>query len=96
MITNPPYGERLGERAELPQLYRALGDTLARSVSPAGARAVLAGDAELGRAMRLRADKRYVLYNGALECRAADVRSRAPRDEPSARAASRCRPARRC
>jgi 23S rRNA (guanine2445-N2)-methyltransferase / 23S rRNA (guanine2069-N7)-methyltransferase len=66
VITNPPYGERLGERAEMPQLYRALGDTLRQRFSGWRA-AVLAGDVELGRAMQLHAEKRYALYNGALE-----------------------------
>jgi len=66
VITNPPYGERLGERAEMPQLYRTLGDTL-RTRFTGWRAAVLAGDAELGRAMQLHADKRYALYNGALE-----------------------------
>jgi len=66
VITNPPYGERLGDRAEMPKLYRALGDTLRERFSGWRA-AVLAGDVELGRAMQLHADKRYALYNGALE-----------------------------
>ena len=66
VITNPPYGERMGERAEMPRLYRALGDTL-RAHFQGWRGAVLAGDVELGRAMQLHADKRYVLYNGALE-----------------------------
>jgi 23S rRNA (guanine2445-N2)-methyltransferase / 23S rRNA (guanine2069-N7)-methyltransferase len=66
VITNPPYGERLGDRAEMPKLYRALGDTLRNRFSGWRA-AVLAGDVELGRAMQLHADKRYALYNGALE-----------------------------
>ncbi|WP_158886161.1 bifunctional 23S rRNA (guanine(2069)-N(7))-methyltransferase RlmK/23S rRNA (guanine(2445)-N(2))-methyltransferase RlmL [Rhodanobacter sp. L36] len=66
VITNPPYGERLGERAEMPQLYRVLGDTL-RAQFTGWRAAVLAGDVELGRAMQLHADKRYALYNGALE-----------------------------
>jgi 23S rRNA (guanine2445-N2)-methyltransferase / 23S rRNA (guanine2069-N7)-methyltransferase len=66
VITNPPYGERLGERAEMPQLYRALGDALRARFSGWRA-AVLAGDVELGRAMQLHAEKRYALYNGALE-----------------------------
>ncbi|MHB1058916.1 MAG: bifunctional 23S rRNA (guanine(2069)-N(7))-methyltransferase RlmK/23S rRNA (guanine(2445)-N(2))-methyltransferase RlmL [Rhodanobacter sp.] len=65
-ITNPPYGERLGDRAEMPKLYRALGDTLRHRFGGWRA-AVLAGDVELGRAMQLHADKRYALYNGALE-----------------------------
>ncbi|SFS19807.1 23S rRNA (guanine2445-N2)-methyltransferase / 23S rRNA (guanine2069-N7)-methyltransferase [Dyella sp. OK004] len=66
VITNPPYGERLGEREEMPRLYRALGETL-RARFAGWRAAVLAGDAELGRAMPLRADKKYALYNGALE-----------------------------
>ncbi|MDE1894690.1 MAG: bifunctional 23S rRNA (guanine(2069)-N(7))-methyltransferase RlmK/23S rRNA (guanine(2445)-N(2))-methyltransferase RlmL [Xanthomonadaceae bacterium] len=66
VITNPPYGERLGERAEMPKLYRLLGDTL-RARFTGWRAAVLAGDVELGRAMQLHADKRYTLYNGALE-----------------------------
>ncbi|TBR38816.1 MULTISPECIES: bifunctional 23S rRNA (guanine(2069)-N(7))-methyltransferase RlmK/23S rRNA (guanine(2445)-N(2))-methyltransferase RlmL [Dyella] len=66
VITNPPYGERLGDRAEMPRLYRAIGETLRERF--AGWRAaVLAGDVELGRAMPLRAEKKYTLYNGALE-----------------------------
>ncbi|OZB59644.1 MAG: 23S rRNA (guanine(2445)-N(2))/(guanine(2069)-N(7))-methyltransferase [Lysobacterales bacterium 14-68-21] len=66
VITNPPYGERLGEREQMPQLYRALGETL-RAHFAGWRAAVLAGDVELGRAMPLRADKKYTLYNGALE-----------------------------
>lgn len=66
VITNPPYGERLGERENLPQLYRSLGETL-RDHFTGWRAAVLAGDAELGRATTLRAEKKYTLYNGALE-----------------------------
>ncbi|WP_114238186.1 bifunctional 23S rRNA (guanine(2069)-N(7))-methyltransferase RlmK/23S rRNA (guanine(2445)-N(2))-methyltransferase RlmL [Dyella sp. C9] len=66
VITNPPYGERLGDRVEMPKLYRALGESLRERF--AGWRAaVLAGDAELGHAIPLRAEKKYALYNGALE-----------------------------
>ena len=66
VITNPPYGERLGERESLPRLYRSLGETL-RDHFTGWRAAVLAGDAELGRATTLRAEKKYTLYNGALE-----------------------------
>jgi len=66
LITNPPYGERLGDRAEMPRLYRELGQVLSQRFNGWRA-AVLAGDVELGRAMQLHADKRYALYNGALE-----------------------------
>lgn len=66
VITNPPYGERLGERESMPKLYRALGETL-RDHFTGWHAAVLAGDAELGRATTLRAERKYALYNGALE-----------------------------
>ena len=66
VITNPPYGERLGDHEQMPALYRALGGRL-RQHFVGWHGAVLAGDAELGRAMQLHADKRYVLFNGALE-----------------------------
>ncbi|HTV85862.1 MAG TPA: bifunctional 23S rRNA (guanine(2069)-N(7))-methyltransferase RlmK/23S rRNA (guanine(2445)-N(2))-methyltransferase RlmL [Dyella sp.] len=66
VITNPPYGERLGERESMPRLYRMLGETL-RDRFTGWRAAILAGDAELGRATTLRPEKKYVLYNGALE-----------------------------
>lgn len=66
LITNPPYGERMGDRRELPALYRTLGDTLRRHFVGWRA-AVLSGDLDLGHAMRLRAEKYYQLFNGALE-----------------------------
>ena len=66
VITNPPYGERLGERDAMPKLYRALGEALKQRFAGWHA-AVLAGDAELGHAIPLRASKKYALYNGALE-----------------------------
>ena len=85
VITNPPYGERLGERADMPQLYRDLGLRLRENF--AGWRAaVLAGDAELGRAMPLRASKKYALYNGALETVLLLFDIHAQRDTPRAAA----------
>lgn len=82
VITNPPYGERLGDRAELPQLYRQLGDAL-KARFPGWRAAVLAGDEELGRAMRLSPDKRYALYNGALETPLLTFSLRAAGDAPA-------------
>ena len=66
ILTNPPYGERLGEREEVEHLYGKLGITLKRFVGwHAG---VFTGDAELGQKLGIRAKKRYALYNGALPC----------------------------
>jgi len=67
VICNPPYGERLGERAELPQLYHKLGERL-RGEFTGWRAAIITFDDELGHALGLRASKRYVLFNGALEC----------------------------
>nr|WP_306673823.1 bifunctional 23S rRNA (guanine(2069)-N(7))-methyltransferase RlmK/23S rRNA (guanine(2445)-N(2))-methyltransferase RlmL [Tahibacter caeni] len=67
VITNPPYGQRLGDVDELAPLYRLLGDTLRQEFSGWQA-SVITSEAELGRAIGLRASKRYAVYNGALEC----------------------------
>jgi len=81
VICNPPYGERLGERNRLALLYRAFGDRLHSEFTRWHA-AVIVSDDELGHALGLRADKRYVLFNGALECRLLtfDLAPEAPRE----------------
>ena len=61
---NPPYDARL---AADPALYRALGDGLKRAV-PQWRASLLCGDPELARATGLRAQKKYQLFNGAIEC----------------------------
>lgn len=68
IVTNPPYGERLGEPTELASLYGDLGDALKRRA--AGATAwLLVGNRELVKAIGLRASRRIVLFNGPIECR---------------------------
>jgi putative N6-adenine-specific DNA methylase len=68
IVTNPPYGERLGDPAELAELYREVGDALKRRA--AGATAwLLAGNPELAKCVGLRASRRIVLFNGPIECR---------------------------
>lgn len=68
VISNPPYGQRLGERGQLGALYRAFGDRLRAEFADWHA-AIIVSDDELGHALGLRAERRYVLFNGALECR---------------------------
>lgn len=66
IVTNPPYGERLGEKAQLMNTYRDLGDFLRNYVGfTAG---VITSDPELGRVMGLRARKINKFWNGALDC----------------------------
>ncbi len=68
VLTNPPYGKRMGDPGELGPLYEELGDTL-KSRFPGWQAAVITGEPELGKRMGLRAHKTNVFYNGPLECR---------------------------
>jgi len=68
VVCNPPYGERLGEAASLGFLYQHLGERL-REHCQGWQAAVLTGNPELGKQMRLRSHKQYSLYNGALPCK---------------------------
>ncbi len=68
LVTNPPYGERLGEVDDLAALYPKLGDLLKQKF--AGWRAYFfTGDPQLPKLVRLSASKRTPLFNGKLECR---------------------------
>jgi putative N6-adenine-specific DNA methylase len=68
IVTNPPYGVRLGEQQELAEFYPKLGDALKQNFS--GWRAyILSADMRLPKLIRLAASKRTPLFNGPLECR---------------------------
>lgn len=68
LVTNPPYGVRLGEANELETFYPRLGDVLKRRF--AGWRAcIFTGDLRLPKLIGLKPRRRTPLYNGALECR---------------------------
>jgi 23S rRNA (guanine2445-N2)-methyltransferase / 23S rRNA (guanine2069-N7)-methyltransferase len=66
VISNPPYGERLGEEVETLLLYRRFGAHV-RQCFDGWKVAILAGDESLLKRMKLRSHKKYKLYNGALE-----------------------------
>ncbi|UYG05227.1 bifunctional 23S rRNA (guanine(2069)-N(7))-methyltransferase RlmK/23S rRNA (guanine(2445)-N(2))-methyltransferase RlmL [Halomonas sp. LR3S48] len=68
IITNPPYGERLGELPELVTLYGALGEGVRRTF-PGWRLAVFTANPDLGHRIGLRADKQYSLKNGPLEAK---------------------------
>ncbi|WP_114650240.1 THUMP domain-containing class I SAM-dependent RNA methyltransferase [Pseudothauera hydrothermalis] len=73
MVTNPPYGVRLGEAEELAALYPRLGDALKKRWS--GWRCYLfSGDSNLPKSIGLKASRRTPLFNGALECRLLEYR----------------------
>ena len=73
IVTNPPYGVRLGEKEKLAAFYPRLGDALKKRF--AGWTAfIFSGDPEIAKLIRLQASRRTVLYNGALECRLYEYR----------------------
>ncbi len=68
LISNPPYGERLGEWNELKGLYSCLGEKLKQHFQGWHA-AILTNNLDLAKEIGMRADKIYSLYNGALKCK---------------------------
>ncbi|MGH7831806.1 MAG: THUMP domain-containing class I SAM-dependent RNA methyltransferase [Candidatus Binatia bacterium] len=68
IVTNPPYGARLGDQQELAEFYPKLGDVLKKKFS--GWRTyIFSADMRLPKLIRLAASKRTPLFNGPLECR---------------------------
>ncbi|WP_413113462.1 bifunctional 23S rRNA (guanine(2069)-N(7))-methyltransferase RlmK/23S rRNA (guanine(2445)-N(2))-methyltransferase RlmL [Thaumasiovibrio sp. DFM-14] len=66
VLSNPPYGERLGTTPALIQLYTDLGNRLKIAFSGCTA-AIYSSSNELLSCLRMRADKQYRLPNGALD-----------------------------
>lgn len=68
MVVDPPFGERIGTKDELVETYKNLAHTM--KVSFHGWNCfVLSGDPDLSAAMKLKAERKYPLYNGPIECR---------------------------
>ncbi|MGM0985510.1 MAG: bifunctional 23S rRNA (guanine(2069)-N(7))-methyltransferase RlmK/23S rRNA (guanine(2445)-N(2))-methyltransferase RlmL [Pseudomonadota bacterium] len=68
VMTNPPYGERLGELPELVRLYAQLGERV-KAAFPGWQLAVFTANPDLGHRIGLRARKQYSLRNGPLEAK---------------------------
>jgi len=68
IVTNPPYGVRLGEQQQLAEFYPKLGDVLKKQFTGWSAY-ILSADMRLPKLIRLHTSKRTPLFNGALECR---------------------------
>jgi len=68
LVTNPPYGERMGDLKYLGPLYAELGDLLKHRCVGMTAH-VLTGSKILAGKIGLHAKRRDPLWNGALECR---------------------------
>ncbi len=68
MLVNPPYGERLGEQGELIETYKNLAHVMKTSFKGWDC-FVLSGNAELSAAMKLKAERKFPVHNGPIECR---------------------------
>ena len=67
IVTNPPYGERLMEKEEAEELYRAFGKTW-RKFPDGWQLYLLSSHTEFERTFGQQADKKRKLYNGMLKC----------------------------
>jgi len=68
VVMNPPYGQRLGEEADLIGLYNGIGDFFKAKCE--GYRGyVFTANLELAKQVGLRTSRRLILYNGELESR---------------------------
>jgi putative N6-adenine-specific DNA methylase len=73
LVTNPPYGVRLGDKDELAKFYPELGHLLKQKFSGWTAY-IFSGDPDLAKLIRLKPTRKTVLYNGPLECRLYEYR----------------------
>ncbi|MBN2525089.1 MAG: RNA methyltransferase [Deltaproteobacteria bacterium] len=68
LVTNPPYGERLGDINQLAGVYRQLGDIL-KSCGAGVSGHVITSSKFLAQKIGLLPQRQDPLWNGALECR---------------------------
>jgi len=68
VVMNPPYGKRMGDEEELKELYCRIGDVMKQRCR-GWTGFVLTGNTELAKYVGLKASRRFVLFNGAIECR---------------------------
>ncbi|PIE43082.1 MAG: bifunctional 23S rRNA (guanine(2069)-N(7))-methyltransferase RlmK/23S rRNA (guanine(2445)-N(2))-methyltransferase RlmL [Gammaproteobacteria bacterium] len=80
VVSNPPYGERLGALAELGELYGVLGNTVQSAFSagegdasnlgsrPQSRLAVFSSNPQLIKNLGIRVEKKYKFLNGTIPC----------------------------
>lgn len=73
LLTNPPYGVRLGEQDDLAAFYPKLGDLLKKKFAGWNAY-VFTADLRVPKLIGLKPSKRTPLFNGPLECRLYEFR----------------------
>lgn len=68
LISNPPYGARLGEEDNLRDVYRDLGHSLKHNFKGWNAW-ILSGNKDLIMDLKLKSTRKHFVYNGPIECR---------------------------
>ena len=66
VICNPPYGERLGEKFEVEELYKKMGKVF--GAMETWSHYIITSNPEFEQLYGKRADKKRKLYNGRIEC----------------------------
>ena len=67
IVCNPPYGERVGDRCALGDLYRLLGDVLKQRFKGWTAY-ILSGNKDLAKTIGLKSSQRTPISNGSIAC----------------------------
>lgn len=73
IVSNPPYGVRMGSEEDLGPFYKDIGDNLKQHF-PGWTVFLLSADPELPKRIGLQTTRRIPLYNGPLECRLVEYR----------------------
>ena len=73
LVTNPPYGERIGDDEELDNAYPDWARTLKQSFA-GWSTYFLTNDFRMPKLMRLAPSKKTPLFNGALDCRLFEIK----------------------
>ena len=68
ILTNPPYGQRIGDKGNLYSLYRELGDLARRPDFDGWQLSVISDDKSLLKSIGLKSSRENRVMNGALSC----------------------------
>ncbi len=68
LVCNPPYGKRIGEENKLPNLYKQLGQYCKQQASGWDLW-LLNGNPELSKYLGMKANRRFQVNNGSIDCR---------------------------
>ncbi|WP_017323905.1 class I SAM-dependent RNA methyltransferase [Synechococcus sp. PCC 7336] len=67
IVCNPPYGERIGDRRQLGEFYKLLGNVLKQRFKGWTAH-ILSGNKDLAQSIGLKSSRRTPISNGAIAC----------------------------